>query len=86
MFKIRISLALVLLGICFQSAMAESFSPALSYTEFKVHIARVEIQQGISFDEAVDSLKLRANQHNLKFVGANQLYKEIEALTGKPSR
>jgi uncharacterized protein (DUF302 family) len=34
----------------------------------------------------VESLKLRANQHNLKFVGASPLYKEIEALIGKPAK
>jgi len=60
--------------------------PALSYTDMKVQIARVHIRQGISFDDAVESLKLRANQHNLKFVGASPLYKEIEALTGKPAK
>lgn len=27
-----------------------------------------------------------ANQHNLKFVGGNPIYKEIEALTGKPAK
>lgn len=85
MRHIRIGLALVLI-INFQSALAESTKPALSYTEIKVQIARVEIQQGVSFDDAVESLKLRANQHNLKFVGANPLYKEIEALTGKPAK
>ncbi len=72
--------------IACQSAMAETSTPALSYTEIKVQLARVEIQQGVSFDDAVESLKLRANQYNLKFVGANPLYKEIEALTGKPAK
>ena len=86
MRKIRICFILLFLVTGFQSAMAESSTPAISYTEFKVQIARVEIRQDISFDDAVDSLKLRANQHNLKFVGVNQLYKEIEALTGKPSK
>ena len=78
-------LALMLIT-ALQSAKAENAAPALTYTEMKVQVARVEIKQGISFDDAVDSLKLRANQHNLKFVGANPLYKEIEALTGKPAK
>ncbi len=69
-----------------QVAQADSTKPALSYTEMKVQIARVEIQGGVSFDDAVESLKLRANQHNLKFVGVNALYKEIESLTGKPAK
>ena len=67
-------------------ALAAPPVPALSYTSMKVQIARVQIQQGVSFDDAVESLKLRANKHNLKFVGASPLYKEIEALTGKPAR
>jgi uncharacterized protein (DUF302 family) len=67
-------------------ALAAPPMPTLSYTKMKVQIARVQIKDGTSFDDAVDSLKLRANQHNLKFVGASPLYKEIEALTGKPAR
>ena len=79
-------IAVLLLVFAVSPALAAPPVPALSYTGMKVQIARVQIQQGVSFDDAVESLKLRANQHNLKFVGASPLYKEIEALTGKPSR
>lgn len=67
---------------------APSFAdqPALIITEMKVHIVRIQVKETVSFDDAVESLKLRANQHNIKFVGVNQLYKEIEALTGKPAK
>ncbi|MEI6414567.1 MAG: DUF302 domain-containing protein [Pseudomonadota bacterium] len=85
MRNLRGVLALMLISTL-PSALAENSKPALSYTELKVQIARVEIQPGVSFEDAVDSLKLRANQHNLKFVGANPLYKEIEVLTGKSSK
>lgn len=84
MRKIQHCLALLLL-LAFHLALAES-PPALTYTKMKVQIARVQIRDDVSFDDAVESLKLRANQHNLKFVGANQLYKEIESLTGKPAK
>lgn len=67
-------------------ALAVPPAPLLGYTEMKVQIARVQIQNSVSFDDAVESLKLRANQHNLKFVGVSPLYKEIEALTGKPAK
>lgn len=67
-------------------AIAATPVPELSFTKMKVQIARVQIHDGVSFDDAVESLKLRANQHNLKFVGASPLYKEIEALTGKPAK
>jgi len=76
----------LLLVFAASPALAAPPVPALSYTSMKVQVARVQLQQGVSFDDAVESLKLRANQHNLKFVGASPLYKEIEALTGKPSR
>ena len=76
----------LLLVFAASPALAAPPVPALSYTSMKVQIARVQLQQGVSFDDAVESLKLRANQHNLKLVGTSPLYKEIEALTGKPSR
>jgi uncharacterized protein (DUF302 family) len=80
----RFSALLLIFGMF--PTQAASAAPALAYTEIKVQIARVQIADGVSFEDAVDSLKLRANQHNLKFVGASPLYKEIEALTGKPAK
>ncbi len=69
-----------------QTASAAAAESTLSYTRMKVQIARIQIQENVSFDDAAESLKLRANQHNLKFVGSSPLYKEVEALTGKPAR
>ncbi|MCR4304526.1 MAG: DUF302 domain-containing protein [Gallionella sp.] len=66
--------------------MAPPPVPALSCTGMKVRIAQVQIQQGVGFDDAVEFLELRANRHNLKFIGVSPLYKEIEAVTGKPAR
>lgn len=85
MRKIQYCLAL-LLALAFHSATAAPPAQALSYTKMKVQVARIQIQEGVSFNDAIDSLKLRANQHNLKFVGVSPLYKEIEALTGKPAK
>src|SRR4030067_3468551 len=85
MLKVPFCLALLYL-FSLPPARAAPPAPTLSYTEMKVQIARVQIRDGVSFDDAVDSLKLRANQHNLKFVGASPLYKEIEALTGKHAK
>lgn len=84
MHMIRTLVALLLV-LVLQPALAAEPS-GIGYTDVKLQIARIQIQDGVSFDDAVESLKLRANQHNLKFVGVNQLYKEIEALTGKPSK
>ena len=74
------------LSFAAQAAVAAAPAAALSYTDIKVQIARIQIKDGVTFDDAVDSLKLRATQLNLKYVGNNALYKEIEALTGKPSK
>jgi uncharacterized protein (DUF302 family) len=83
----NISLTVALwLAFAASPAAAAPPKPALAYTSMKVQIARVEIQANVSFEDAVESLKLRANRHNLKFVGASPLYKEVEALTGKPAK
>lgn len=75
----------VLLVLAMSSVWAEPAAGLVS-SQVQMEIVRVQVQEGVSFDDAVESLKLRANQHNLKFVGVNQLYKEIAALTGKPAR
>ncbi len=44
------------------------------------------LEPGISFDEAVQSMKLRANALNFKLVAELPLSKQVEATTGKPQR
>lgn len=46
---------------------------------------KVKAKPGISFDDVVASMKLRANFHNYKYVGHSPLSKDVEAVTGKPS-
>ncbi|MDD2700132.1 MAG: DUF302 domain-containing protein [Sideroxydans sp.] len=75
-----------LFAILLLAAAQLADADGLSYTNVQLQIASVQVQDDISFDDAVESLKLRANQHNLKFVGVNKLYKEIESLTGKPAK
>ncbi len=84
--KIQQALLAILLAVSTQIVVAATDKAGISYTNVKLQIARIQVQDSVSFDDAVESLKLRANQHNLKFVGANQLWKEIEALTGKPAK
>ena len=47
--------------------------------------AKVQARPGVSFDDAVESLKLAANTHNLKFVGSNLLWKDFQAVLGDKS-
>ena len=46
---------------------------------------KIPVEEGVSWDDAVESMKLRANEVNFKFVGSSPLWKEIEAVTGEPS-
>ena len=85
MKELQALLVILLLAVT-QLAGAAEPSTGLTYTNVKLQIARIQVQDSVSFDDAVESLKLRANQHNLKFVGGNPIYKEIEALTGKPTK
>ncbi len=46
---------------------------------------KLPLEEGVTWDDAVESMKLRANEVNFKFVGSSPLSKEIEALTDAPS-
>ncbi len=43
---------------------------------------KLKARPGISFDEVVQSMLLRANQVNLKFVGSNLMWKDFQAVLG----
>ena len=43
---------------------------------------KMPVAEGVSFDDAVDSMRLRANEINFKFVGHSPLWKDIVAITG----
>jgi len=47
---------------------------------------KYKLEEGVSIDDAIQSMKIAANAHNIKNVGELPLYKEVEALTGKPYR
>jgi uncharacterized protein (DUF302 family) len=43
---------------------------------------KYKAKPGLSFDDVVQSMMLRANQVNLKFVGSNLMWKDFEAVLG----
>ena len=47
---------------------------------------KVKIEDGVSIDDAIESMKIAANEHNIKNVGELPLYKEVEAIRGEPYR
>jgi uncharacterized protein (DUF302 family) len=48
---------------------------------------KVKVNEGLSPDDVEEVMKFVANEHNFKNVGADlPLYKEVEAMSGKPYR
>ena len=47
---------------------------------------KVKIEDGVSIDDAIESMKIAANDHNIKNVGVLPLYKEVESMRGEPYR
>ena len=45
-------------------------------------VTKYKAKPGLSFDEVVESLKLRANQLNFKFVGENLMWKDFRVVLG----
>jgi len=43
---------------------------------------KYQAKPGVSFDEVVESMMLRANQLNLKFVGSNLMWKDFQTVLG----
>ena len=48
-------------------------------------VTKKQAKPGVTFDDVVESMRLRANQRNFKFIGSLPLYKDVMAVTGKPS-
>jgi uncharacterized protein (DUF302 family) len=46
---------------------------------------KYKAKPGLEFDEVVESMMLRANQENLKFVGSNLMWKDFQAVLGDTS-
>jgi len=44
---------------------------------------KYQARDGLSYDEVVEAMKVKANEINFKFVGHNPLWKDIVAITGK---
>ena len=67
----------------FQVAMA--FSPLSMRDMLGIMTDKLPVAEDVTWDDAVEAMKSRANEVNFKFVGSSPLWKEIEAVTGKPS-
>jgi len=83
-FLMGASLAFGLLNTSFAENMSENKGVVQEGDEILINLSEsvitVPIQPGISMDEAVESMKLKANMLNIKFVAHQPLYQEYEAL------
>ena len=49
-------------------------------------VYKIPLSEEVSIEDAIDSMKLRANLRNIKLVGEKPLHLQIEATTGQPYR
>jgi uncharacterized protein (DUF302 family) len=68
------------------SYAATSPSAAKATEKILPNIYKIPLAKGVSMDDAVDSMKLRANALNIKLVAELPLSKQVEAMTGNKER
>lgn len=62
------------------SFMNSSFAEKMPAIDIDQTVVKMPVAEGLSLDEAIDSMKLRANVLNMKLVAHQPLSKEYEAL------
>jgi uncharacterized protein (DUF302 family) len=67
----------------YQSMMM--MSPLSLRDMFTIMADKIPVDEDVSFDDAIDAMKLRANLVNFKLVGHQPMWKEIEATSGEPT-
>jgi uncharacterized protein (DUF302 family) len=65
----------------FQGLMA--LNPLSMRDMISIMADKMPVADDVSFDDAIESMKLRANEINFKFVGHSPLSKDVEAITGE---
>ncbi|ESQ09320.1 MAG TPA: DUF302 domain-containing protein [Chromatiaceae bacterium] len=94
-----LALAVVLVGVVTIGPRLAEFDPSLPkvYAGFAQKLLQtgdpgvammwsVPVQEGLSTDDVVESLKSLATSSNLLFVGESPFYKQVQAITGEEYR
>lgn len=68
------------------SAKAVVQAPPLKSSSAIPGVIKMPIAKGVKIEEAVESMKLRANYYNMKLVAELPLSKQVEAMLNKPQR
>jgi hypothetical protein len=64
----------------FAKRYMENLDPAIAM------VRKIRVDDGLSVDDVVDSMKSLATGHNMLFVGDAPFYRQVEAVTGQPYR
>ncbi len=67
----------------FTSMMASS--PMSMRDMFNIMTAKKKVVEGMSFDEVVEAMEIKANELNFKKVGHNEFWRDVGAITGLPT-
>jgi uncharacterized protein (DUF302 family) len=94
-----LALLAILIGAITVGPKLARFDPGFpgAYSEFAAKLLEtgdpgvammwsVPVEEGLSTDEVVESLKSLATSKNLLFVGESPFYQQVEAITGEPYR
>ncbi len=67
-------------------AQAQKNNAGMALPSIGQTVVKMQIAKGVSLDDAVESMKLRANTLNIKLVAELPLSEQVKAMTGKPVR
>ncbi|MEW5771164.1 MAG: DUF302 domain-containing protein [Pseudomonadota bacterium] len=85
-FLLATSLSFGLVWALPASAAKEDKAASLAQIKAPAGVYKVALAPGVSLDDAVESMKLRANIRNIKLVAELPLSKQVEAMTGEHQR
>ncbi len=83
-FFLPVVLALTLGGVAY--AATSSKTKPMPVLDIAQTVVKMPLEKGVSMDDAVEAMKIRANKLNIKLVAEMPLSKQIEALGEKSRR
>jgi len=77
---------LLLMGLTWNAQAEEMFELSEQCTEDVMNMIKCKVAEDVSSDDAIDSMKLRANFLNFKLVGHMPLSEQVKAMGGQSNR
>ena len=78
--------ALMMFGLVSTAQAQEMFELSEECSEIEMGMIKCKVVDGVSADDAIDSMKLRANFLNFKLVGHMPLSEQVAAMGGESNR